>query len=142
MPLQHHEGFKVSQAQANLYVKLSGDIGVMTMVSHCTFVGLGSRPPLTGVLYGESPKVLRRELSESFLGLPNTLGVLPAVPGNWECPRAESTFPSFFNKERTLGSTPSGTFGNTPRHTFWESPKSTPKALAGALSGIPHKALL
>ena len=35
-----------------------------------------------------------------------------------------------------------GTLGSTVWNTSWESPKSTLKALAGALSGIPPKALL
>ena len=49
-------------------------------------LNLRSRPPFTGVLYGDSPKVLRRVLSESFL-VKVPRGVLPRVPGNWECPR-------------------------------------------------------
>ena len=109
---------------------------------------LRSCRPFTGVLFGESPKVLRRVLSECFVGIP---GKCPGeCPENWECPRecSQECLSSFFPKERhswehslehsqfsghSRGHSP-GHFPGIPtkhsestrRSTFGDSPKSTP----------------
>ena len=84
-------------------------------------------------------------LQECFLGIPRKCpGECPReCLENWECPRecSESAFSHSFPRKSALGSTPwdtpncPGTLGGT----FWEFPKSTPKALAGALSGDSPK---
>ena len=65
---------------------------------------LRSRRPFTGVLFGESPKVLWRVLSECFLGIPKKCpGECPReCLENWECPRECSgeCLSSFFPKEK------------------------------------------
>ena len=116
----------------------------------CCFVCLilRSRRPFTGVLFGESPKVLRRVLSECFLGIPRKCP--GECPENCECPRecSRECLSSFFPKkkhswEHSLGHSQfSGHSGaNSPGHflgipkihsestrrsTFGNSPKSTP----------------
>ena len=110
---------------------------------------LRSCQPFTGVLFGEAPKVLRRVLSECFFGDSQKVPrrVPPRVPGKIGSAPGSAPRSAFLWKRMrrgTPGSTPWGTpnFPGTLRGTFWESPKSTLKALAGALSGLPQKALL
>ena len=75
---------------------------------------------------------------------PESAREIRSVPGS----APGSAFPHSLTRKSTLGSTPwgppnfPGILGSTLRGTCWEYPKSTPKALAGALSRIPHKALL
>ena len=113
---------------------------------------LRSRRPFTGVLFGESPKVPRRVLSECFLGIPRKCpGECPReCQENWECPRecSRECLSSFFPKERhsrehslghsqfswhSRGHSPGHFLGipkkhseSTRRGTFGDSPKSTP----------------
>ena len=97
---------------------------------------LRSRPPCTAVLYGESPKVLWRLLSECFLGTPRK------CPGecSQECRETgtdpgsapESAFPHSLTRKSSLGRTPLGQSqfpGHSGKHSL------------GALSGSPQKAL-
>ena len=100
---------------------------------------------MTGVLYGESPKCSGECFRSAFWGFsesatgsaPQSAREIGSVP--------ESAFTCQGMRESTLGSTPwstpnfPGSLGSTPQDTCWESPKSTLKALAGALSGIPIK---
>ena len=111
-------------------------------------ITLRSRRPFTRVLFGESPKMLQRVLSECFLGFPKKCP--GECPENWECPRecSRECLSSFFLKEKhsrehslghsqfsghSRGHSPGHFLGNPRKHsestcrsTFGDSPKSTP----------------
>ena len=81
-----------------------------------------------GVLLRDSQKVPRRVLPR----VPRTLGVLQECLslGKNDEKHSREQLPIFW------------ALGSTLRGTLWESPKGTPKALAGALSGIPLEAYM
>ena len=67
------------------------------------------------------------------------LGGLRMCPGSAPASAPESAFPHSFPRKSTLWSK---LLSERSRGPFWESPNSTPKALAGALLGPTHEALL
>ena len=87
--------------------------------------------------------MLRQVLSECFLGTPRKCP--GECPENWECPRecSQDCFSSLFPKEKCSWkhflwhSQFSRHLGSLSGH-FLGVPKSSPKAFARALTGIPH----
>ena len=113
-------------------------------VAILSLIILRSRRPFTGALSGECPKVLRRVLSECFLGIPRKCPgeCLRECLENWECPRecSRECFSLGKNEERHsrehsrfsrhsrrhfLG-VPQKHSESTRRSTSGHSPESTP----------------
>ena len=130
---------------------MAGFLPLLKILQFC-WLALRSCRPFTGVLFGEAPKVLRRVLSECFLGIPRLCpGECPRectreCPENWEC--SQECLSSFFPKEKhswehSLGHAqfsghsrghsaghflgiPKKHSESTRQSTFGASPKSTP----------------
>ena len=114
-------------------------VAIMPAIYRSAFWGIPESAPASafGVLFGSSQKVPRRVPPR----VPGKLGVPQGV-----LPRVHFLIHFFKRKHSREHSLRHSQFsGHSRGHspgTFWELPKSTLKALAGALSGMPHKALL